>query len=321
MKIAHFGDLHFAAADLKSSASGPGSLHSFTWALCDAFARGVDHIVISGDLLEGGYPAGYRKVRHQLERAGVFDPRRLSIVPGNHDLFYYPAVLCGKPRRTFLHHMGVTLRQAGQSSLLRLSTRSKRHKAFWETFDELVPAACRVFDQAQLPFIKPLGGDVVLVGMDTTAPRVSKLPGRCQLQSVAGHTRVEDWLAVASALQAHWPNQRRVVLMHHYPFRTRPTGFRKRDYLRLWQCLRRIRAEAVLCGHLHASNGTSVRRGRVAIFCQGTSGGVHRTTPTYSLHDFSLPGQPRTEVYTASTASPRWLGRRTRRRRFRNLPA
>lgn len=322
MKIAHFGDLHFAAADLKSSASGPGSLQHFLQAIRHALHRGIDHLVVSGDLLEGGYAAGYHRVYRELERLGVCDPQRMSIVPGNHDLFFYPALLCGKPRRSIWQHMGVTLQQAGHSSLLRLFTRAKRRRAFWDVFGPLVPAECRLRSQAPLPFVKPIANGLVLVGIDTTPYRISRLPGRFHLQSVAGHACQEDWLAVEQALAHRWPDHRRVVLMHHYPFRGMPTGFRKPDYLRLWRFLRRIQTEAILCGHIHMSNGPAVRRGGVWVFCQGTSGGVHRSLPTYSLHDFSVRGRPRTELCASGTLPAWWLRRMSRRRPRRAvLPA
>jgi 3',5'-cyclic AMP phosphodiesterase CpdA len=315
MKIAHFGDLHFVPADLKVSARGPGSLQHLVHAIRRALKQGISHLVISGDLLEGGYPAGYDRVRGELDRLGVFDPQRMSIVPGNHDLFFYPALLCGKPRRSIWQHMGFTLQQARHSSLLRLTTRNKRTKAFWKVFGDLVPSECRLRDGAPLPFVKPIADEMVLVGMDTTPYRLSRLPGRYHLQSVAGYASHEDWSAVEEALSSRWPNYRRVVLMHHYPFRGMPTGFRKAEYLRLWRFLRRVRPEAILCGHIHVSNGPAVRRGGVWIFCQGTSGGVHRRLPTYSLHDFSEPGRPRSELCCSGTL-PAWWLRRPARRRF-----
>jgi hypothetical protein len=279
-------------------------------------------VVISGDLLEGGYPAGYRRVRQELEKLDAVRPERMSILPGNHDLFFYPAVLCGKPRRFFWQHLGITLRQAGQSSWLRLATRNKRGQAFWDAFGDLVPAEFRVRDGKPLPFVKPIGENIVVVGVDTTPRRTSKLPGRHHLMSVAGHARPGDWSAIEHALDTRWADHRRVVLMHHYPFRGAKTGFRKRDYLRLWQFLRRIRAEAVLCGHIHVSNGPTVRRGMVSILCQGTSGGVHYKSPTYSLHDFTTPHRPQTRVLSIGYL-PRWWHRkipRMRRPRVR-LPA
>ena len=53
--------------------------------IADARALRVDHIAITGDLINLGLPAEYDAALAWLETAGP--PERVSVVPGNHDIF------------------------------------------------------------------------------------------------------------------------------------------------------------------------------------------------------------------------------------------
>jgi 3',5'-cyclic AMP phosphodiesterase CpdA len=53
--------------------------------VADAQALRIDHIAITGDLINLGLPAEYDAARHWLESAGP--PERVTVVPGNHDIY------------------------------------------------------------------------------------------------------------------------------------------------------------------------------------------------------------------------------------------
>jgi 3',5'-cyclic AMP phosphodiesterase CpdA len=53
--------------------------------LRDLTERDVDHVVVTGDLTNLGFPAELAEARRWLTRVGP--PARLTVVPGNHDAY------------------------------------------------------------------------------------------------------------------------------------------------------------------------------------------------------------------------------------------
>ncbi len=78
MKLAHLSDIHVCD---KNSAS------VFTRVLEDALNRGVGHFIISGDLINSGSDEEYELVTAVLKKFDLLKEDKLSVIPGNHDLF------------------------------------------------------------------------------------------------------------------------------------------------------------------------------------------------------------------------------------------
>jgi len=78
MKIAHISDIHV---------HNPGSAGIFAELLGKALSLGADHFVISGDLVNSGTDDEYRLLVSVLKDFGLYNGSRLSVIPGNHDLF------------------------------------------------------------------------------------------------------------------------------------------------------------------------------------------------------------------------------------------
>jgi 3',5'-cyclic-AMP phosphodiesterase len=49
----------------------------------------VDHVLVTGDLTEDGAPAQFEVVADVLQTLHV-DPRQITLVPGNHDIYHHP---------------------------------------------------------------------------------------------------------------------------------------------------------------------------------------------------------------------------------------
>jgi 3',5'-cyclic AMP phosphodiesterase CpdA len=54
-----------------------------------ALNNGVDHVLVTGDLTEDGAPAQFEVVADVLQSLRV-DPSRITLVPGNHDIYHHP---------------------------------------------------------------------------------------------------------------------------------------------------------------------------------------------------------------------------------------
>ena len=108
-RIAHLSDVHMLDARPKTDRSGHSMGHRFlslgrpldamgrrsklTRALSSARRVGADHVVISGDLTEIGSPGEFECLAETLHDSGIA-PGRVTLVPGNHDLYTAPDAWC-----------------------------------------------------------------------------------------------------------------------------------------------------------------------------------------------------------------------------------
>ena len=242
--IAHFSDFHLENTKLE-----------FRRALAlidDAFNQGAEHIVISGDIVDGQQIKVVREFVSELDSRSFLSADRSTIVPGNHDVF--PNLGFRIPRRP----TGV-----------------------FKEFVEITKASRRGNDSAELirgapyPFGKVLSEQAVLVGLDTT--RNGKHDPR---EWTAGELPKEHVDAVERFFSEHSEALHRVVVMHHYPYRCNFVGGNtfnqnfiepEADTVREW--LRAAGATLVLCGHVHVDPKDRAMGDGVRLLRNGTAGG------------------------------------------------
>ena len=295
MLLAHLSDLH-----LRDEADAV----EFERQLDCIAAEPVDHLVISGDLLDWWSPALLERALDALAARGFLDPARLTIIHGNHDL----ASSGGHPRE--------------QRDLLRLAVR------FWDPPPLLRRRRQRFYSLLRArseplgimpPFRKDLHGGITLAAIDSVPfPWLPFTFGSSglTLQHAKGAVvpRDLDWLAGQKS-------ERLVVVMHHYPLDagafswrydrwlrkdaprwlaalgrltvTVPMDIEEGNRERLWGAMEESRAVAVLCGHLHRARLD--RRGTVAVALNGQSGAewAGRTIGFYRIEGRSLVAEHR----------------------------
>jgi Icc protein len=103
-RIAHLSDVHMLDPRPAHSTRERAVLQLLSFARpLDAYARmtklrhslaeakrgGADHVVVTGDLTEVGAPAEFAAFGEVLDGSGI-DPDRVTLVPGNHDLYTSP---------------------------------------------------------------------------------------------------------------------------------------------------------------------------------------------------------------------------------------
>ena len=81
MKLAHLSDLHFTTFFRNSELYGIESLLRY----CNS--KGIDHLIITGDLVERPEPYDFELLRKVFKQNGFLSSDRLSLVIGNHDIF------------------------------------------------------------------------------------------------------------------------------------------------------------------------------------------------------------------------------------------
>jgi 3',5'-cyclic AMP phosphodiesterase CpdA len=252
--IAQFSDFHLkdkGDADFKRAVA----------MVDDAIEQGADHLVLCGDLVESQQMEVVRAFMRKLRARNYCSPERLTIVPGNHDLFPGRALQFPKP-------VG---RVYAQFSRLTREARSGQ------------PGA--LFSKRPYPFGKVLTRDVVLAGLNTTRQGFKIFFASGQLDDA-------DILAVKSFFEEHPRAKHRVIVMHHMPFENGQLwdiGFRDPDAETVRDLLAWTGATLVLCGHLHGQLEVRLPGG-AHLVCNGDSGGEggNECPDGSSLRSYSL---------------------------------
>lgn len=84
MKIAHISDLHLNTFFKNSN------LREIKYLLKYTLSEGIDHLVITGDLVDNASPKDLEILRNLFKKLGLLESDRMSLVIGNHDIFGGP---------------------------------------------------------------------------------------------------------------------------------------------------------------------------------------------------------------------------------------
>lgn len=234
MRIAHFSDLHLLALEgvppsrfLNKRLTGwvnlrlkRGSIHrsAYVRAIADEVAgSGIDHVVVTGDLSNLALESEFDRARALFERMGL-DASRLTVVPGNHDVY------------------------------TRGSLRTRRFEKYFSPWlrGDLPDLAVDV-GGARFPVVK-LRGSVAFIALTSAVPQwpfvAAGILGRAQLDAL------ERVLAHPEVIR-----RTPVLALHHPPVhrwsrvKTHLEGLRDSDDL--LRVLSRVSHGLILHGHLH----------------------------------------------------------------------
>lgn len=78
--VAHLSDLHITGRNDRYQLEKLDSIFG------EFVRRGYDHLVMTGDLIDTASPEHWLLIRDALEKHGLFDWNRTTVIPGNHDL-------------------------------------------------------------------------------------------------------------------------------------------------------------------------------------------------------------------------------------------
>jgi len=241
MTIAHLSDLHLSLDHRRENTPRLSRLLEYVSRLSP------DHVVVTGDVSWNADERELLLARNIFEAQGLFAPERLTILPGNHDVFG-----------------GVhTAEEALQFFARCRNTHFEdRFDTFFRVFHELFKGCLHTSRKHIFPFVKTLGG-VALIGLNSVM-RHSQLKNPVGSNGLVGQ-KERDRLdrLLSSGLLA---GKRKIVLVHHHFHNPswETTGVlaglwlaienktmklkKKRSLLRL---LARHRVELVLHGHHH----------------------------------------------------------------------
>lgn len=289
MRIAHFSDLHLLSLEgvparrfLNKRLTGwlnlrlkRGSIHrsAYVRAIAREIARlDVGHVVVTGDLTNLALEPEYELVRDLFERDLALDASRVTIVPGNHDLYTRGAML---------------------------SRRFERYLAPYLASD--LPEFAVDVGGARFPVVK-LREDVAIVALSSAVPRAPLV--------AAGELGVEQ-LAALARIRVHPEVAKRtlVLALHHPPahgwstMKAHIEGLR--DAPALLEELRSLEAGLVLHGHLHRRIQRSVPTDAGQLLQVGaTSASLHHEQPDrmagFNVYDVGGGASTRVEAHVYS---------------------
>lgn len=198
-------------------------------------AGGFDHVILSGDLTALAVDEEFNGVREALG-ALADQPDRLTVIPGNHDVFT-PGSL---KKRRFEKWFGHLL----HSDLPRYQV------------------------EGPWPNVRLVGDELAIIGLNSA--RVPPVPG-----IAAGRVGDDQLVALIRACQDPAMRARRIVaVVHHAPLR--PDGRLDRrahgllDAERLIEACRIAGVSAIFCGHIHHRYNYAIEGGPL-IVCGGSS--------------------------------------------------
>jgi predicted phosphodiesterase len=236
VKLAHFSDLH-----LCPDAGGRAQLGKTLEWIEHAARLGAEHLVFTGDLVDHANLDDATKLFRGLSKLGFCMGMDVTVVPGNHDVFP-------------VGHFGGSL---------VFGDATENYDSFTRRARPYLSKQERLWPSRSWPFIRLLGEDVVIVALDTT--HNGEL-GR--FESGVGEFDDDDGAAILDRLDREHAGRKRVLAMHHWPFRwrldvegffpwlgrfLRPSSFNVnfRDLAAIRRFIRACGFEVVLCGHQH----------------------------------------------------------------------
>ncbi|MGE0023023.1 MAG: metallophosphoesterase [Hyphomicrobium sp.] len=186
----------------------------------DALAHAPDHIAVTGDLANLGLPGEFVTGLGWLKSLG--EPHRVSVVPGNHDIY--------------------TGQLGGPSCLETWAPYMRGSESWTET------------SPVHFPYERTVG-QVALIGLNSSIPTPPGVAGgRVGPMQLAALARSLERLGEAGYI--------RVVLIHHPPLPGQATARRAlEDAAALADVLARHGAELVLHGHNHKQSLAWLKRG------------------------------------------------------------
>ncbi len=189
--IAHISDLHLSSEFRRQNIRHVKRLLDF------AARRGVDHLVITGDIAANAQEKEFEIARSLLSSYGFLDGERATIIPGNHDI--YGGVYTAEDVLEF-------------PARCRRTDVQRSLQLFSEYFRELFRDCQFAGEGISYPFVKDVG-PAILLGMNSVAPySVVKNP-------VGSNGRVPNsQIDTARTLLAAHANdaQSRIALIHHH---------------------------------------------------------------------------------------------------------
>lgn len=239
MKIAHISDLHICSRRNFRNIKNARRL------LEHIQDSNFDHITITGDITENGSEKEFRLIRSLLEEFDLLDPRKLSVVIGNHDIYggiQFAEEIIGFPEKCIKTNYKMKIREF--------------EVYFRETFDGVYAPGPDFF-----PYAKDLG-EAVLVGVNSIS-EYSKLKNLFASKGKISESQYEGLQQIFSS--GKYPDKPVILLIHHHLYKTPFYAFsnESRIWTRIENEAMKLKGRKKFLNYLGSSNVKLVLHGHV----------------------------------------------------------
>lgn len=259
-RIAHISDLHIKYD------SPEANVNKFSALLYDAVSSGCDHILISGDIADYADERDYGIIRHVLGEFGLLNSSRLSVIPGNHDIFGGPS-----PDVPFFMYP-TQCKELDYSAKL-----NQFYNSFIETFEGTITG-----ESSYLPYVKILNDSIAVIAINSV-PEYSR---DMNPLGTNGHVSKKQIKELEKLLElADIKGKLKIGLIHHHFNRpennkhhpehslwlkTEQWKMRIHEKADLFDFLKKSKVNMVLHGHTHITD-TYARKGTFFVNSSGCS--------------------------------------------------
>ena len=190
-QVAHISDPHISRQHYREH------IKSFKMLLRAVLNEGVNHIVLSGDIVSTAEESDFLLVREILSNLNLLNSERLTVVPGNHDIFGGP-------------HRAVDV--LSFPKYIRSVDYVRKKELFQNAFAETFEGIHRLNPIALFPFVK-IVGPFNIIGLDSIPPwSLSRNPlgtnGFLDDQQIASLEKLQS----SQVLE----NRTTIVALHHH---------------------------------------------------------------------------------------------------------
>ena len=237
-RIVHISDSHLSRQHYREH------MKSMKLLLRSVLEAGCDHLIITGDIVSTAEPDDFYCARELLGSFGLLHPDKLTVIPGNHDIFG------GPHRATEVPEFPKHIRTIDYVRNLRLF-----EEAFAETFVDV-----RQLRAGQLfPFVKTLGS-VEIIGLNSIPPwSIWDNPfGSNGLVDEKQCDALAEW-----SKESPSPNGIRIVAMHHHFGTVGDDNVQSKLWKRIESRTMRLRKRRRVLKHFDALNVRCVLHGHI----------------------------------------------------------
>ena len=184
-KIAHISDLHVSFND----SDGRGS--NMVELLSDIRERGCDHVLVTGDIADNPDIQDFLYVRELFSHFDLLDSSKMSVIPGNHDIFG------GAPKGPDFFRFGMICKQINYE---------EKVDQFIDLFKETFPS------NNSFPYLKIIN-NIAIVGINS----VDRWSVKKNPEGSNGKVSERDFEKLKSLLSSkEVKNKYIIVLIHHH---------------------------------------------------------------------------------------------------------
>jgi 3',5'-cyclic AMP phosphodiesterase CpdA len=205
MKIVHISDLHYGISEQHNK--------SVERKIRDIASYHPSHLIITGDITNTGREKEYKGIAEILRHYGFYDASKLTVVPGNHDLYMQFFAHFKTPESLYRKFAGIR-KYLG----LMVNYRLKKYRKdlnhfksyFLPSFEGVITSKGSL---CGFPFIKILDEKTAVIGLDS-----NQLPGIARNPACSnGVCDMQDYRALDLLLSEHpLKGKCKIAAMHNY---------------------------------------------------------------------------------------------------------